>query len=64
MNESSTSIVVFAVSALGALGFFVSFGGEVVPMGQVFSALVFPGLMLLLLVAAFGLIRILLALSK
>ena len=64
MNESTTSIAVLAVSALGALAFFASFGGQFVVVAQVASAIVFPGLMFLLVVAALGIVRILLALSE
>ena len=64
MSESTTSISVFAVSALSALGFFASFGGQLLPVAQIASALLFPGLMFLLVVAAIGIIRILLALSE
>ncbi len=64
MSESTTSISVIAMSALGALAFFASFGGHLLPVAQLASALLFPGLMLLLLVGAVGIVRILLALSE
>ncbi len=64
MSESTTSISVIAMSALGALAFFASFGGQLLPVAQLASALLFPGLMFLLLVGAIGIIRILLALSE
>ena len=64
MSESTTSIAVFAVSALSALAFFASFDGQFLPVAQLASALLFPGLMLLLLVGGIGIIRILLALSE
>jgi hypothetical protein len=64
MSESSTSIAVLAMAALGALGFFASFGGQLVAVAQIASALLFPGLLLLLAVAAIGVIRLLLTLSE
>ena len=64
MSESSTSISVLAVSALAAIGFFASFGGQFVDVARVASMLVFPGVILLLAVGAVGLIRILLTLSE
>ena len=64
MSESTTSISVLATSALSALAFFASFGGQLMPVAQFASALLFPGLMFLLIVAAIGIIRLLLALSE
>lgn len=64
MTESTTSISVLAVSALAALGFFASFGGQFVDVAQIASALVFPGFLFLLVVAAVGVIRVLLTLSE
>ena len=64
MSESTTSISVIALSALGALAFFASFDGQFMSVAQLASALLFPGLIFLLLVGAIGIIRILLALSE
>lgn len=63
MTETSTSLSVIGMAALGALAFFASFGAEYVPFAQIASALLFPAIMLVLIVGGIGLIRVLLAMQ-